>query len=80
MATIDELTAIVEALQAQVAALTAPPEIVPNWGTRKCQTCGAEAEVIDASPETRATVRNGEGYCTVHATAEGVFDREHLTR
>ena len=41
MATIEELTAIVEALQAQVEALTAPPEIVANWGTRTCQTCGA---------------------------------------
>ena len=82
MPTLEELAAQVAALTAALAEAQKPtlPDVDPAWGRRTCQICAAVATVIDVSPETRAHVRNGEGYCMAHATSEGVLEREHLTR
>jgi hypothetical protein len=80
----DEKTLLEELaeLRAQVAALAQPslPDVIPNWGVRTCQVCGALAEVIDTDPESRKLAKNGEGYCLKHATEAGVLDGQHLLR
>ena len=78
MTMVDELAMLRE----QVALLTGLvfPAIVPFWSPRTCQVCGAKADVIDTRTETRATHRNGEGYCLKHAKELGILDGDHLTK
>lgn len=80
--TLEQLAAKIEALEAQLVEAQTPklPDVVPLWGVRTCQECGAEATVIDVRPETRAVVRNGEGYCPLHAVELGIVNVEHLQR